>query len=92
MQVITNQKFYTVFIFHHNKQHLTEHAEIDISKDVSLSIHLVTNQLSIFSNTVRHGYFGNFFHEMLGGKAVNIKLHAMPGGEGGGSQNNFMRI
>lgn len=87
MQVITNQKFYTVFIFHHNKQHLTE------QKDVSLSIHLVTNQLSIFSNTVRHGYFGNFFHEMLGGKAVNIKLHAMPGGEGGGgSQNNFMRI
>lgn len=27
---------------------------------------------------------GIFFHEMLGGKAVNIKLHAMPGGEGGG--------
>lgn len=29
---------------------------------------------------------GIFFHEMLGEKAVNIKLHAMPGGEGGVSK------
>lgn len=29
---------------------------------------------------------GIFFHEMMGGKAVNIKLHAMPGGEGGVSK------
>lgn len=90
MQVITNQNFYTVFIFHHNKQLTLNRTEIDISKDVSLSIHLLL-QISFLSFLTLYGMaiLGIFFMKCWGEKQSILNYMQCLVGRGGGVSKQF---